>query len=157
MILHIDRAWKSQTYTLSRLRIDGVLFWNALEDTDRGLKDSMKLSEILKIKIKGETAIPSGLYKIDMDTVSPKYSNYMKYSWAKKYNGKIPRLLNVKGYEGVLIHPGNTPEDSFGCILVGKNIIKGKVTSSVAIWEQLMHSYLLPAHERKEEIYIQID
>jgi len=51
-----------------------------------------------------------------MNIISPKFRNR---SWAKPYNGKIPRLLNVPGYDGVLIHPFNTAEESLGCVGVG--------------------------------------
>ena len=65
-----------------------------------------------------------------MDTVSPKFSNYSKYPYAKQFNAKMPRLLNVKGFEGILIHAGNTQKDTDGCILVGINKVKGQVINS---------------------------
>jgi hypothetical protein len=50
----------------------------------------MDVSEISKIKVYGKTAIPSGIYQIDMDTISPKFKNR---SWAKVCEGKVPRLV----------------------------------------------------------------
>ena len=89
----------------------------------------MSLKEIKQIKIPKETAIPTGTYKITLDVISPKYSTkdfYIKNA----NNGRVPRLLKVPGYEGVLIHCGNTAKDSCGCILVGKNTKVGMVTDS---------------------------
>jgi len=63
----------------------------------------MPLEEITSIKVKNETAIPTGTYSVNMNIVSPKFKDR---AWAKPYNGKIPRLINVPGFDGVLIHPG---------------------------------------------------
>lgn len=138
MNLVLKRIAKRPTYTIGKLYIDGKYFCDTIEDTDRGLNSKMSLAEIQKKKIQNKTAIPTGMYYVDMKTVSPKYSNFKKYSWSKPYNAKIPRLLNVPGYLGVLIHPGNTEEDTSGCILVGENKVVGKVINSVATWKKLM-------------------
>lgn len=50
MELVVDRKWKKQGYTISNLTIDGKWFCNVLEDTDRGLDDSMSIAEIRKLK-----------------------------------------------------------------------------------------------------------
>ena len=55
-----------------------------------------------------------------------------------KFKKILPRLMRVKGFEGILIHPGNIPEHTHGCILVGRNTIKGKLTESTATFDKLM-------------------
>lgn len=135
MKLLLKRIAKRDTYTIGKLYIDDKYFADTLEDPDRGLTNSMSREQIAKIKVYGETAIPTGTYNIDMSTVSAKFKNR---SWASPYKGKIPRLQNVPGYEGVLIHPGTTSKDTLGCILVGKNTSKGMITQSQATFHQLM-------------------
>ena len=135
MEILVRRIAKRPTYTIGRMYIDGEYVCDTLEDTDRGLKQSMSLEEIKKKKIYGKTAIPTGTYKVTMNVVSPKFKNK---TWAKPYGGKIPRLLDVPGYEGVLIHPGNTAEDSTACLLVGINSVVGKVMNSQATFKKVM-------------------
>lgn len=131
----VKRIAKKTKYTIGKLFINGVFYANTLEDADRGLTQNMSEDEIKSKKIYGETAVPTGTYKIDMSTVSPKFRNH---SWAKPYKGKIPRLTNVKGFDGVLIHPGNSDQDTLGCLLVGKNDVVGKVTNSVNYFHKIM-------------------
>ena len=153
MTIKIDRKYKKLGYTISNLYIDGVWFCNALEDTDRGLRQTMPVEEIRQKKIYGMTAIPSGRYIVRMDIVSPKYSQYDWYR--KKFGGRMPRLENVKGFEGILIHPGNDALDSYGCILVGVNKQKGKVLESRATFQRLW-KILEEARKRKETIYLEV-
>lgn len=135
MEILVRRIAKRPTYTIGRMYIDGKYVCDTLEDTDRGLKQSMPLEEIKKKKIYGKTAIPTGTYKVTMNVVSPKFKNK---TWAKPYGGKLPRLLDVPGYEGVLIHPGNTADSTNGCVLVGINSVVGKVMNSQATFKKVM-------------------
>lgn len=137
--LILNRIAKKDHYTIGKLYVNGTFVCNTLEDKDRGLTQSMSLDEIKSKKVYGETAIPSGTYKINVNTVSSKFKNR---SWAKPYGGKLPRLVDVPGYQGVLIHVGNTDADSLGCILVGKNDVVGKVTNSVTYFKKLMTELL---------------
>lgn len=143
-------------YTHGRLRTDegGFLCWT-LEDEDRGLHQEMALPQIQRIKVKGKTAIPKGTYKIQL-RVSPKFKG--RY-WAKEYGGKLPYLCNVPGFEGVCIHPGNTPEDTEGCLLPGMlhSGIRGHIFDSVTAFQDLMNFYIWPAYQRKEEIWLTIE
>lgn len=127
MEIKIERKYKKPDYTIGKLYIDSNFFCNTLEDVDRGLTQNTPIKEIQNKKVYGQTAIPSGKYKVTLDIISPKYSRQSKYN---KIQGKLPRLLDVPGFDGILIHIGNTHQDSHGCILVGYNTTKGKVLDS---------------------------
>lgn len=154
MELKVVRKAKTPEYTIGKLYIDGKLFSDTLEDCDRGLTQDMPLEEIQAKKVYGKTAIPTGTYEIDMNTVSPKFKDR---SWAKPFGGKLPRLVNVPGYEGVLLHPFNQASESLGCIAPGKNSVKGMVTDSSRTFMTLMSKYLLPAKVKGEKITITIE
>ena len=129
MKLELKRVAKKPTYTIGKLYIDGVYFCDTIEDTDRGLTQNMPLKEITKKKVYSKTAIPSGTYEVVLNVVSPKYSQREFYK-TNCNGGRVPRLLNVPGFSGVLMHVGNTAADSAGCLLVGKNTKVGMITNS---------------------------
>ena len=150
MLLLLDRKYKKTDYTIGKLYVDGEYFCDTLEDADRGLSDDMTEEEISSITINGSTAIPTGTYDITLDVVSPKYkSRGTQYS---TIDYKLPRLLNCKGFTGVLIHIGNTNADTDGCILVGENNAVGKVLNSTATFYKLYDKLL----EDKNDIRIMI-
>lgn len=154
MNITVDRLWKKEGYTIGKLYVDGTFLCNTLEDKDRGLDSSMPLGDIKKLKKAGITAIPTGTYNVRMDVVSPKYS---KNRWFQQNcNGsRMPRLENVPGYDGVLIHPGNKASDTEGCLLVGKNDAVGMVTKSKDYFLQL-YGKLHAAYKKGEKITITI-
>lgn len=153
MKLTLQRKYPKSNYTIGNLYIDGVFFCNTIEDKVRDLNKDGDLNDAGERKVYGQTAIPYGIYEIDMDTVSPKFKNR---DWAKKYGGVVPRLLNVPHFEGVLIHPLNKAEESLGCIGCGRNTIKGQVTQATNTHYKLMDDYLLPAHKRGEKITLEV-
>lgn len=142
MKLLLKRIARKDKYTIGKLYINDKYFCDTLEDPDRGLKSTMSLADIKSKKIKGDTAIPTGTYKVTLDVVSSKYSNFTKYPYVKFCNGKMPRLINVPGYEGILIHAGNTQKDTEGCLLVGFNRQVGKVLNSQSTWRKLYDELL---------------
>ena len=151
--LLVDRKYKKETYTIGNLYVDGEWFCNTLEDKDRGLKSSMSLEEINETKVYAETAIPAGSYVVNMNVVSPKYN---RVKWYKdNFGGRMPRLETVKGFSGVLIHPGTTAVDSAGCIIVGLNKKKGNVLESRATFTKLW-KILEEANKNKKTIYLTI-
>ena len=153
MRLKVDRAWKKDTYTISKFFINGKRYYEMLEDKDRGLKQTDTIAKIKEVKVPGETAIPKGTYKVTLDVVSPKYA---AVKWYKDFcGGRMPRLLNVPGWDGILIHPGNTALDSWGCIICGRNTVKGKVTSSREVFKTI-YKQMESAWDKGEEITIEI-
>ena len=150
MELTLKRIAKKATYTIGHLYIDGQYFCDTIEDRDRGLNNQMPLSEIKARKVYGETAIPTGTYGLTMKVVSPKYSKKKSFAFT---GGRMPRLLSIPGWDGVLIHSGNTAADSLGCIVVGENKQVGKVINSFATFKRLWP--ILDAH-RNETLTITI-
>lgn len=124
MNLKLVRKYRKETYTIGKLYVDGVYFCDVIEDKDRGLDDTMFLADIMVKKKYGETAIPYGTYKVEIN-YSPKYKKLM------------PQIMNVKGFGGIRIHSGNTAKDTLGCLIVGKNTKKGMVTESRATYNKL--------------------
>jgi hypothetical protein len=142
MKLTLQRKFCKETYTIGALCIDGDYFCDTLEDTDRGLTSLMGEQEIRSLKIPQQTAIPTGSYRVIVN-MSP----------SKKR--MLPRLLDVPGFSGILIHRGNTDSDSSGCILVGENKVKGKVINSTHYEKELV-MMLTPAQDSGETITIEI-
>ena len=124
MKIELVRIAFKETYTIGKLYVDGKYFCDVLEDKDRGLDSSMTESEILKKKVKGQTAIPTGHYVINI-------------TYSLKYKRMMPLLLDVKGFSGIRIHSGNSSKDTEGCLLVGKNKKVGMVLESRDTYQRL--------------------
>lgn len=142
MKILVKRIAKRSTYTIGKMYLDGKYFCDTLEDTDRNISQSTPLDTIKKVKLPNNTAIPTGTYKVIVN-VSPKFKRL------------LPRLLNVPGFDGVLIHRGNTDKDTSGCILIGENKVVGKVINSTG-YETKLVSILNKAQDKKENITIEI-
>src|SRR5574337_480152 len=99
MLLLLSRDLFTDSSTIGTLSVDGVLQCQTLEDTDRHL-------EAGGTKIYGQTAIPRGTYEVIVD-------------WSPRFQKNMPHVLDVPQFEEIRIHPGNAPEDTEGCILVG--------------------------------------
>lgn len=136
MVIDVVRIFKGEEYTIGKMSINGVHFCDTLEDKVREIaKDG-------KGKIRGVTAIPAGEYDVAV-TYSPRMKRLLPY------------LKNVPHFEGIRIHAGNTAKDTEGCLLVGFNTIKGKLTDSRKT-ENKITERLLAAQNAGEEIKIVI-
>lgn len=131
----LKRIYNCSTYCIGHLYIDGTYICDTIEDTDRGLDKLWPLSKIVKTKIKSKTAIPTGIYTLTLNIVSPKFSQIEYYKNFCK--GRLPRLLLVPGFDGILMHKGETERSSAGCLIVGYNTVKGRVTNSQKAFEKL--------------------
>ncbi|WP_443115496.1 DUF5675 family protein [Herbaspirillum seropedicae] len=96
MKLTLQREPSTKVSTAGRLFLNGQFECHTLEDIVRPRG----------VKVYGKTAIPAGVYQVVL-TMSPRFKRV------------LPLLLNVPGFEGIRIHPGNKAEDTDGCILVG--------------------------------------
>ena len=157
MEILVYRKWPKAGYCIGRVYIDGQIVCNSLEDEDRGLSDAMDERTIRNRKIFGKTAIPRGRYAIDMDTVSPKFSKYPFYM--EVCQGKLPRLKNVKGFEGILLHVADGPKGADlleGCIGIGLNKKVGQLCDGKETFKKV-YALMKEAHDRGETIYITIE
>lgn len=152
MELKIERKWKKADYCIGVLYVNNVRFCETLEDTDRGLTQSMPVGVINQKKLYGETAIPKGTYTVIL-SVSAKFA---KKPWAKKYKGLVPEVLNVKAFSGIRVHPGSSAKDTLGCPLVGQNKVVGGLVESQKTYYALMDGYIVPAWNKGEEITLTI-
>ena len=117
--LTLKRIAKKADYTIGRLEDEnGVKICDTLEPTWRNYKGG-------ELKVPRKSAVPEGTYPVVV-TKSKKFGKY------------LPLLVGVPGFEGVRIHSGNTVNDTEGCVLVGQNLIKGKVLLSRLTLEKLM-------------------
>jgi hypothetical protein len=109
----LRRRWVESDATIGELYVDGV--WEAFTCEDI----------VRAEKIPGKTAIPAGRYEVVMD-------------WSPKFSTPLPHLMNVPNFTGVRIHAGNGPEDTEGCILVGRLREGGRVLASRAALDPLI-------------------
>ena len=157
MEILVYRKWPKAGYCIGRVYIDGQLICNSLEDEDRGLSDSMDERTIRNRKIYGKTAIPRGRYTIDMETVSPKFSK--KEFYMEVCQGKLPRIKNVKGFEGILLHVADGPKGADlleGCIGIGLNKKVGQLCDGKETFKKV-YALMKGAHDRGEIIYITVE
>src|SRR3990167_1231058 len=77
-----------------------------------------------KEKIQNMTAIPSGRYEVVV-------------AWSERNQRPMPRLLSVPYFTGILIHAGNYPSHSSGCILVGRKKAEDSIFESVLAFDEL--------------------
>lgn len=141
MKIAVVRQWPKEDYTIGRMYLNGALFCNTLEDRVVDKNKNGRFDGKEK-KVAGESAIPYGTYKVTVDK-SPKFKR------------ELPRLHDVPHFDGILIHRGNTAKDTAGCILVGLNTAKGKLTQSTE-YEQKLVAILKECQAKGEDITITI-
>ena len=135
------KRWYGPNYTIGKMSIDGIYFCDTLEDVNRDSNLNGKFDNG-EIKVFGDTCIPKGIYNVIV-------------SFSPKFKRDLPRLLNVPSFEGILIHAGNTINDTHGCILVGENKVKGQVINSRK-YESIIVEKCKDTIKRGEKITIEI-
>jgi hypothetical protein len=130
MELQVKRIDLTDESTIGELSLNGQFECYTLED------------KVRPVKIAGKTAIPAGRYE-------------MIINFSQRFRRELPLLLNVPDFEGVRLHPGNTDEDTEGCILVGETKKTNFVGDSKPAFDRLFPK--LKAASGKEKIYLEID
>lgn len=142
MEIILDRDVRSAKSTMGKIYVDGAFQCFCLEDEDRGLKNTMPLSEISERKIQGKTCIPEGTYKVIVTR-------------SERFGRDLPLLVSVPGYDGIRIHPGNTDVDTEGCILPGEARTVDAVINSRKAFDALFGK-ITAAIQNSQSVFITI-
>lgn len=141
MEILVERYSSGANDTLSNVYIDGVKECVAIED------------EFRSVKVKGETRVDDGRYKLALRW-SPKFSS--------EYNHEMIWVTDVPKFEYILVHWGNTDLDSDGCLIVGSYVgkLKVKLTERRAVLSSRkaylkFYNKVAPAIKRGEDCWIE--
>ena len=99
--------------------IDGL--WQQKKFLAYTLEDEQRDTKVL-----GETRIPNGVYKLGLRKVGGYHARYTK-RFPHIHIGML-HVLDVPGFEYILIHCGNTDEHTAGCLLVGDSQENNQIT-----------------------------
>ena len=109
ILYHLQTVCKSERSTISHMDGPDLPTVYTCEDVVREtprLQGQSDANWVASWKIHGKTAIPAGTYRL-------------AWTWSKRFQRNTLQLLDVPGFEGIRIHPGNTSADTEGCILPG--------------------------------------
>jgi len=130
IVLH--RFEYGTNYTIGKLYIDDVYQCYTLED------------KVRETKIKDESAIWTGVYKLIVD-------------FSTRFQKMMPHILNVPEFEGIRIHSGNTDKDTSGCILVGETWAGTDFIANSRSAYNRIYAIILAAHIKGENITITVE
>ena len=137
MKIRVVRDKSAHGATLGTLYVNGLEFCDTLEDEDRALETCDWA------KIYGQTAIPRGRYAVTI-------------SRSSRFQRELPEILDVPGFTGVRIHPGNVAADTHGCLLVGRRDGTARVINSRVVFEKLF-ALIVSSYKRDEPIELEIE
>ena len=132
MNLKLVRAPSFDGATIGQLSVDGAFECYTCEDVERPAGE----------KVPGKTAIPRGRYRVII-------------SFSNRFQRDLPLLVDVPGFSGIRIHPGNTAADTEGCILPGKRSQAAAVGDSRLAFASLFLK-IRAALDRGEDVFIDV-
>ena len=138
----LQRRFFKDTYTIGKLSVDGVPLCDTLEDVVRDLNHDGDLNDEGEGKVYGQTAIPYGRYKVIV-------------SYSPKFKRRLPLLVDVPHFKGIRIHGGVHSGHTDGCILLGENKAKGKLSNS-RYYVDLLTSWIEMWQKHGDETWITI-
>lgn len=130
MNLLLERLQFDPDVTIGSLSVDGDFRCWTLEDAVREVPGR----PVAEWKVPGKTAIPYGIYAVQI-------------TFSQRFQKPLPLLIAVPGFTGVRIHPGNTANDTEGCILVGRDRYSKSIGHSIMafapLFAELQHALTL--------------
>ncbi len=141
MELLLKRSQCGARSTLGELFVNGKPECFILEDQDRQLEINPEA------KVYGETCIPRGRYDVLV-------------TFSNRFKQELPLFVDVPGFEGIRIHPGNVIQDTHGCLLPGTSYVSREdgtfqVNNSREAFRRLF-AKIEEATDRKEPIKITV-
>lgn len=134
----LNRVQKDPDVTIGELSINGHRICYVLEDPVREVEGE----PVESWKVKGQTAIPVGRYRIER-------------TWSPRFGHTTPQLMDVPGFQGIRIHPGNTTADTEGCLLPGLERRSDSVGSSQLAYREIL-KWLDTIERNGDEAWIEI-
>jgi hypothetical protein len=139
MMLRLVREPSADGATLGVLFVNGRFECFVLEDTVR----EQAGQPVSTWKIAGRSAIPAGRYEVVV-------------TMSARFGRRLPLLVDVPGFAGIRIHPGNTSEDTEGCLLPGRLRAAARVGESRVAFDNLFRQ-LEAALGRGERCWLSIE
>jgi hypothetical protein len=144
MELTVLRYSSGEESTLGLLYIDQKFACYTLEDEHR------------EKKVYGETRIQAGRYQVILRTVGSHHKRY-KQKFPEFHKGML-HITNVPNFTHILIHIGNTDDDTAGCLLVGESTFSnikqaGRIDSSTIAYKRI-YPIIVSAMEKGDEVWI---
>jgi hypothetical protein len=141
MKILVSRVKSTENFTISDVYIDGVPYCKGLEDRHR------------EIKVMHETRIPEGTYKVELRTFGGHHERYRR-KFPDIHKGML-WVKDVPKFKDILIHIGNTTEDTSGCLLLGTkaDFSKGILLNSTIAYKKF-YSKVLSAIEAGDKVTI---
>ena len=142
MIL-VKRFHSTDDFTIGKLYLNGKEIGYTCEDEKR------------ENKVMHETRIPAGTYEIKLRTFG---GHHEKYAKKFPFHKGMLWLQDVPKFNSILIHIGNTDDDSSGCLLVGKkaDLLKGTISQSTICYTEL-YLQVLTEFEAGKKVFITIE
>ena len=148
MILKLKRLTDNGKSTIGQLEVEDFKCYT-IEDTNRDMNHDGKIDE----KVWGQTRIPAGTYEIKLRTEGEFHE---KYKRKFHFHRGMLHLQDVPDFKYILIHIGNTAEDSAGCILVGMSKAnEDRICDSTVAYTRL-YAVVMTAFDDGEQVFIEI-
>lgn len=139
MHIRVIREPSELKTTLGIMLINDRFFHWTLEDEIREIPGQ----PVESWKVPGETAIPSGLYTLDID-------------YSPKFQRQLIHVLDVPGFAGIRIHPLNTADETEGCIGVGAQRAGVSIRQSREAYNEL-HALVTGALAGGERVQLKVE